>query len=149
MKYVLCFYIGTFCSMCAVTNMAVFCNSLISCFPGMLHRYCLSDFKMVPVAPVFASITYPFTFHVHLIAIIRSLHFQMFAASFLFTFLSPETATSINMRIPFLSSPIMMSGSLLGCCCCCCRRRRHRCCCHCHCCCCCCCCCCFKYILAY
>ena len=30
----------------------VFCSSLILCFPGMLLRYCLSDFEMVPVAPV-------------------------------------------------------------------------------------------------
>ena len=29
-----------------------FCSSLISCFPGMLLRYCLSDFEMVSVAPV-------------------------------------------------------------------------------------------------
>jgi len=56
-KYVLYFYIGTYCSMCAVPNMAVFCNSLISCFPGMLHRYFLSDFEMVPVAPIFTSVT--------------------------------------------------------------------------------------------
>ena len=30
------FYISTFRSMCAVSNMAVFCSSLTSCFPGML-----------------------------------------------------------------------------------------------------------------
>ena len=30
------FYICTFRSMCAVPNMAVFCSSLTSCFPGML-----------------------------------------------------------------------------------------------------------------
>ena len=30
------FYISTFRSMCAVPNMAVFCSSLTSCFPGML-----------------------------------------------------------------------------------------------------------------
>ena len=29
-------YISTFRSMCAVPNMAVFCSSLMSCFPGML-----------------------------------------------------------------------------------------------------------------
>ena len=29
------FYISTFRSMCAVANMAVFCSSLTSCFPGM------------------------------------------------------------------------------------------------------------------
>ena len=28
-------YISTFRSMCAVPNMAVFCSSLTSCFPGM------------------------------------------------------------------------------------------------------------------
>jgi len=29
--------------MCAVTNMAVVCSFLTSCFPGMLFRYSLSD----------------------------------------------------------------------------------------------------------
>jgi len=29
-------YISNFRSMCAVPNMAVFCSSLTSCFPGML-----------------------------------------------------------------------------------------------------------------
>ena len=33
------FYISTFRSMCAVPNMAVFCSSLISCFPGRLLTY--------------------------------------------------------------------------------------------------------------
>jgi hypothetical protein len=32
----LCFYVCTFRSMCAVPNMAVFCSSLTSWFPGML-----------------------------------------------------------------------------------------------------------------
>ena len=30
------FYISTFRSVCAVPNMAVFCGSLTSCFPGMV-----------------------------------------------------------------------------------------------------------------
>ena len=30
------FYISTFRSMCAVPNMAVFCSSLTSCFPGII-----------------------------------------------------------------------------------------------------------------
>ena len=30
------FYISTFRSKCAVPNVAVFCSSLISCFPGIL-----------------------------------------------------------------------------------------------------------------
>jgi len=35
---VLYFYISTFRSMCAVPNMAVFCSSLTSCFPGVFSE---------------------------------------------------------------------------------------------------------------
>jgi hypothetical protein len=35
------FYISTLRSMCAVLNMAVFCSSLTSCFPGMFLTYFL------------------------------------------------------------------------------------------------------------
>jgi hypothetical protein len=45
-------YVSTFRSMCEVPNMAVFCSSLTSWFPGMLLTYFLNDFEMVPVAPV-------------------------------------------------------------------------------------------------
>jgi len=38
------FYISTFRSMCAMPNMAVFCSSLTSSFPGMLLTYFLNDF---------------------------------------------------------------------------------------------------------
>jgi hypothetical protein len=47
------FYISTFRIMCAVPNMAVFCSSLTSCFPGMLFTYFLSVFEIVPVAPYY------------------------------------------------------------------------------------------------
>ena len=46
------FYISTFRSVYAVPNMAVFCSSLTSCFPGMLLTYFLNDFEIVPVAPI-------------------------------------------------------------------------------------------------
>ena len=46
------FYISIFRSMCALPNMAVFCGSLTSCFPGMLLTYFLSDFEIVPVVPI-------------------------------------------------------------------------------------------------
>ena len=46
------FYISTFRSMCAVPNMAVFCISLTSWFPGMLLTYFLNVFEIVPVAPI-------------------------------------------------------------------------------------------------
>ena len=57
------FYISTFRSMCAVPNMAVFCSSFTSCFPGMLLTYFLNDFEIVPVAPIITGITFVFTFH--------------------------------------------------------------------------------------
>jgi hypothetical protein len=45
-------HVSTFRSMCAVPNMAVFCSSLTSRFPGMLLTYFLNVFEMVTVAPV-------------------------------------------------------------------------------------------------
>jgi hypothetical protein len=36
--------------MCAVPNIAVFCSSLTSWFPGKVLTYFLNDFEMVPVA---------------------------------------------------------------------------------------------------
>ena len=41
------FYISTFRSMCAVSNMSVFWSSLTSCFPGMLLTYFLNDFELL------------------------------------------------------------------------------------------------------
>jgi hypothetical protein len=42
--------------MCAVPNIAVFCSSLTSWFPGMELTYFLNDFEMVPVAPMITGI---------------------------------------------------------------------------------------------
>src|SRR5215469_7441195 len=80
------FYVSTFRSMCAVPNMAVFCSSLTSWFPGILLTYFLNDFEMVPVAPITTGITLAFTFHMRCISIVRSLYFKIFSASFLITF---------------------------------------------------------------
>ena len=41
------FYVSTFRSMCAVPNMAVFCSSLMSWFPGMLLTYFLNDITII------------------------------------------------------------------------------------------------------
>jgi hypothetical protein len=49
--------------MCAVLNMAVFCSSLTSWFPGMVLTHFLNDFDMVPVTPIITGITLVFTFH--------------------------------------------------------------------------------------
>ena len=111
---ILFFYISTFRSVCAVPNMAVFCSSLISCFPGMLLTYFLNDFEIVPVAPIITGITFAFTLHMRCISTVRSLYFKIFSACFLITFLFPEFATSINIHVPFSLSRIIMSGLLLG-----------------------------------
>ena len=64
------FYISTFRSMCAASNMAVFYSSLTSSFPGMLFLYFLNDFEIVPVTPIITGITFVFTFHMCCIIII-------------------------------------------------------------------------------
>ena len=73
------FYTSTFRSMCAVPNMAGFCSSLTSCFPGMLLTYFLNDFEIVPVAPIITGITFVFTFHMRYISFVRSLYFLIFS----------------------------------------------------------------------
>jgi hypothetical protein len=59
---------------------------VISCFPGMLPRYFLNDFEMVPVTPIITGITFVFTLHKRCISIVRSLRFRKFSAYFLITF---------------------------------------------------------------
>jgi hypothetical protein len=95
------FYISNFQSMCTVPNMAVFCSSLTSIFPGMVLTYFLNDFQMVPVAPIITNVTLVFTFHVRCISIVRSLYFKIFSATFWITFLSHGIETSINMHVTF------------------------------------------------
>jgi len=62
MLNVLYFHSSTFRSMCAVFSVDVFCMFLISCFSGMLFRYLLNDFEIVPVAPVITRVTFAFSF---------------------------------------------------------------------------------------
>ena len=84
----------------AVPNVAVFCSSLISCFPVMFLRYCQNDFEVVPVAAAIAAITFIFTFHMCCTSVVGSSFFIIFPAAFLITFLPPAIATSIDM-FPF------------------------------------------------
>ena len=67
------FYSSTSDSMCAVPNVAVFCNFLILFFPSMLLRYCLNDFEMVPVVSIITGITLVFTYHMCCIFIVMFL----------------------------------------------------------------------------
>ena len=82
--------------------MAVFCSSLISCFPVMLLRYSLSDIETVPVSPLISGIIFVFTFYVRCISVVRTLYFKIFSASFLSPFLSPHIATSTYTRSFFI-----------------------------------------------
>jgi hypothetical protein len=69
------YYISTFRSTCAVPGTAVF-RSFISCFPVMLLRHFLSDFKMIPVVSIIPGITTVFTFHMCCISIVRFLEYS-------------------------------------------------------------------------
>ena len=62
MLNVMYFYISNFQSVCAVSNMAVFCISLISCFPDILLKYILDEAEIIPAAPVFTGTHFVFTF---------------------------------------------------------------------------------------
>jgi hypothetical protein len=53
----LMYFYSTFQSTCAVPNMAVFCSSLTSWFPGIVLTYFLNDSETVPVAPIITGIT--------------------------------------------------------------------------------------------
>ena len=59
------FFICTFRSMCAVPNMAVFCSSLTSWFPGVLLTYFLNVFEIVPVAPIITGYYYYYYYYHH------------------------------------------------------------------------------------
>jgi len=72
MLNVLHFYISTFRSVCAVSNMADFCSPIISCSTGMLLRYFLNDFEIVPFHSFVTSILV-FTFHMRCISNVKSL----------------------------------------------------------------------------
>ena len=63
-------HISTLHSLCAVTNMAVVCSSLISYFLGTLLTYSLSDSEMSPLAPIITGITLAFTFHLLLLLLL-------------------------------------------------------------------------------
>ena len=66
--------LSAICVQCTIW-LFLFCSTLISCFPGMLLRYCLSDSEMVPVAPFITGITVAITFHMRWISIVRPLYF--------------------------------------------------------------------------
>jgi len=55
--------LNTFRGMCAVSNTAVLCSSLLWYFSVMLLTYVLNDSEIVPVVPVIHGIMFVSTFH--------------------------------------------------------------------------------------
>jgi len=96
------FYSSTSQSTCTVPSVAVFCSSLMLCFPGMLLRYFLNDFEMVPVAFIFYLVSLLVIhctcgmFLLSGICILKS-----FLASFFITFLSPQIACLLTYMFLF------------------------------------------------
>ena len=76
--------------MCAVPSVAVFSSYLILCSLGMLLRYFLNDFELVPLASVLTVITFVCTLQMRCVSVVRSVYFRIFLASFL----SPEMSSS-------------------------------------------------------
>jgi prepilin signal peptidase PulO-like enzyme (type II secretory pathway) len=89
--------------------MAVFCSPLIPPFPSTLLRYCLTDFQMVPVAPIITGITFVFTVHMRSVSTVQSLYFRLLSAPLLTTILPPHFTS-----LPFPPPHITLSSLLLA-----------------------------------
>ena len=85
----------------SLPSMALLNYPFMSCWPAMLLRYFPNDLQEVSAAHVITGITFDFTFQIHGISAVRSLYFKLFTASVLITFLSPHTARSGNLHVPF------------------------------------------------
>ena len=102
-------------SMCAVPSMAIFCVSFISCFPGMLLRYCLRDFGNGSSRPYY----YRYHFCCNIPLALNFYHevfmFYNFLA-FYFSHISVSRNSSMYLHagIPCLLSQIMMSVLFFG-----------------------------------
>ena len=101
---------STFCIMCDVPSVAVFCSEFIKCFPGTASKFFLKLFVTIPVAPIITGIIVHFRFHLHCISIHKLLYFNFFSASFCTTFLSAGIATSISVHVFSLLFLIIISG---------------------------------------
>ena len=82
-------------------------------FLGVLFRYFLKDFEIVPITSFITGIDFSFKFPIYFITMARYFYFEIrvFSISFLITFLSPEMALSIT-DVSCLLSRIMIFGSL-------------------------------------
>ena len=88
---------STFCIMCDVPSIDVFCSESIECFPGTVSEFFLKLLVTIPVAPIITGTIVHFRFHIRCISIHKLLYFNFFSASFCTTFLSAGIATSVCM----------------------------------------------------
>jgi len=62
----------------------------------MLLGYCLSDFALVPVAPIITGIAFVFKFHVHCFSIVRFIYIYVYI---LFSLLFLDQFFPLNIRV--------------------------------------------------
>jgi len=101
---------STFCIMCDVPSIAVFCNESIVCFPGTASKFFLKLLITIPVAPIITGIIVHFKFHICCICVHKLLYFNFFSSSFCTTFLSASIATSISVHVFSFLFLIIVSG---------------------------------------
>jgi len=90
---------STFCIMCDVPSIAVFCSESIECFPGIVSKFFFKLLVTIPVAPIITGTIVHFMFHIRCISIHKLLYFNFLSASFCTTFLSAGNATSISVQV--------------------------------------------------
>jgi len=113
--YVFYFYICTVCSVqFTVPNISVFVYFINFDLLTYVTQVLSEWFCKVFVAHIIIGVTFASTFHMFWISSMRSLYFKILSAYFLIIFLSPNNATSINIHVPLLFSPIMFSSLFFG-----------------------------------
>ena len=90
---------STFCIVCDVPSIAVFCSESIECFPGVVSKFFFKLLVTIPVAPIITGTIVHFRFHIRCISIHKLLYFNFFSASFCTTFLSAGIATFISVDV--------------------------------------------------
>lgn len=93
MLNVLCFYISTFWSMCALFSIVPLFHAFLVCGWGIIWMI----LRWFQLCQLLMGITFFLMFHIHCVTFVRSLCFRIILASFLITFLSPEIAVSISI----------------------------------------------------
>jgi len=73
---------STFCIICNVPSIAVFCSESTECFLGMAPKFFFKPFVTIPVAPTITWTIKHFMFHVHCISIHKLLYFSTFLVLF-------------------------------------------------------------------